>query len=281
MTHLSFICNAFTYTTVSFAVIYDGAENQFTTWLQEKNVQVVFHNLTFMDKIKAASARPDGPRNHEHWYGLFLRYDIPFIMRNLKQNYSPFIDYDYVLYTDVDTFLLRDIDSCTLPKPKFCLLGSEHEQGTMKNTGVLYINVSRLETELKGFVDFCDSRNFIGAARDQGLFVEYFKGKYEQLPDVFNWKPYWPLNNASYILHNHGPKFGSHCVNCALLSESILSDVCKVCPDVHRYLLSEGYKADKLIAYKMYSDIFFKTLAQCCGTAQTTRCLGPIQMTRM
>ena len=41
---------------------------------------------------------------------------------------------------------------------------------------------------------------------DELLVNQVYAGRYQQLPDTFNWKPYWGFRDDAAIVHFQGPK---------------------------------------------------------------------------
>jgi len=50
--------------------------------------------------------------------------EIPEVIHGLKHDRQN-VDHELVLYTDADVVFTRDINSCTLPRPKVALVGPE------------------------------------------------------------------------------------------------------------------------------------------------------------
>lgn len=174
-------------------------------WLKLLNesdsVLVINHNLTFADRCSDHCPAPFRPA--------YLRIDIPNMIDQVKyiltRRDTRYVDYNYVLYTDTDV-IIHKFKIYRLPKPRTLLIGPENSFNTKTNSGVLYMNMSAMKHHLPKLLDFADSKNWSFSAWDQGLILEYFANISQTLPDEYNWKPYWGINNHASIIHFHGPK---------------------------------------------------------------------------
>ena len=48
--------------------------------------------------------------------------------------------------------------------------------------------------------------NFKYPNHDQRSFNDFYRGRFDHLDPLMNWKPYWGRNNGASIVHFHGPK---------------------------------------------------------------------------
>ena len=209
-------------------LIHDGADEDIPAAVRNaSNVRLVSHKLTFLANL----TRGLGERT---MIGAWYRFDIPYVVKNLLTDLNP-DEYDlaYALYTDTDVLFFKDFNECSLPKPKVLYIGPEGGRGSQSNSGVLYMNLSAMQTHWPRVLELAVKRNFHFSAVDQGLFLEYFVGgKYSTLlPDRFNWKGYWGGDEDVVIAHFHGPKPGP-CLDCLLLNREDFRSFCE-CPPVY------------------------------------------------
>jgi len=76
------------------------------------------------------------------------------------------------------------------------------------NTGVMVMNVAALGADLPAFRETIRAQLAASARSsfDQHAYRQHYRGRWDQLPAVMNWKPYWGPNAAAQIVHFHGPK---------------------------------------------------------------------------
>ena len=185
---------------------------QIPEWMIRLNsshdVLVLNHNASFAPRIAASAKNEDLSR-----HGAYLRLDIPVIMNvivSIVEGRGFSVRSDFAFYTDCDVMILN-VDRVF--KPKILAMGPEVNKGIVYNTGVLFVNVTGFSEVRDGLIDYADTHRWEFGGCDQGLINEYFGGKREQLPDEWNWKPYWGINRAAHVVHFHGPKI-SRCVEC-------------------------------------------------------------------
>lgn len=153
---------------------------------------------------KATALWPDiievaeGPGfKHRIASGAFLRMEIA----NLEQTE------DFVLYTDCDVLFCADVDFSKC-RPRLIAAAPEADQTDWSSfsSGVMILNVAAARN---------DYLNILGCARrtlgiphfyDQGVYNKFYKDKWDRLPLVMHWKPYWGINKHALIVHFHGPK---------------------------------------------------------------------------
>lgn len=191
------------------------------------NLRIVDHNLTFFHEMTKSLG------NHS-MVGAWLRFDIPYIVRNLLTDLDPNqYDLDYALYTDTDVLFFNDFNECSIPKPPILAMGPESNRGSQGNSGVLYMNVTAMQEHWPSVLELAVRKNFKFASVDQGLFVEYFVfgNRSVLMPDRFNWKGYWGGADDVVIAHFHGPKPG-RCLDCLLMYRDHYRAFCS-CPSVY------------------------------------------------
>jgi hypothetical protein len=182
-------------------------------WMKSKNVIVVDHKVSFLDKIKevfTGSSVLNEIRGEQHSYdlagGAFLRCDIPSICDKLG------IKDEYVFYTDTDVFFINHkIDYLLGLKPKYLAASLEHDPYDWRlfNSGVMVLNVESMRKSLQEIVDHIPLYGHI--CFDQSVLNEVFKGRWEGMLLEYNWKPYWNIKPAwsshdVTLVHMHGPK---------------------------------------------------------------------------
>lgn len=185
-------------TTLAPNLIFDGAECEFTTWMRDKGVRVHFAQLPFIKKLYEKSGvrqlNPDAAR------GAYLRVMIPKIESEDQ----------YVLYTDSDVVFRRDpVDLLRSIRPKVIAATSEFDRldCSFFNSGVMVINVDSVKPHCDNLLDFISNNlpywnGF--SPNDQGALNYFFRGHWEYLSPLLNWKPYWGVNSEAYLVHYHG-----------------------------------------------------------------------------
>ncbi|QNT77968.1 glycosyltransferase family protein [Entomobacter blattae] len=187
-------------TTLEANLLFDGNECDFTQEMKSFGVNVIYHRITFYDKLQQAQTqqRPEWPNYMQTAAGAFLRLDIPLIERVEK----------YVLYTDCDVLFLKNpqLDFC---KPEiFAACGQFGQQDYYSdmNSGVIILNLERLRNDYLALVEFmCDNFRYI-SGYDQELLRIFYNQNWSPLSSKYNWKPYWGENENTCIVHFHGPK---------------------------------------------------------------------------
>ncbi len=155
---------------------------------------VVHHRLSFMDTLLQHR-----PNTASGLLGSYLRVDVAPIVataRAAMPGRLDNVDTDYVLWTDPDVLFYGDIDSCTLPKPRYVSVGPDSTHHQSDNCGVVYYNVSGFDEVHDDMVRWAAKAhgfNFFVADQDMmnGYFGRENRNFMQHLPDTFNWKPYW------------------------------------------------------------------------------------------
>lgn len=179
-------------TTLKPVFLYDGEENELTKWLRERNVQIIPHRVSFYDQLK----NHYDDNNLIVASGTFLRCDIPIIEK----------EDDFVLYTDCDVIFLKDFK--TDLKPEYFACSSQNKKNDFKNfnAGVMLMNVKKLREDYENFCEFIKNNLKSFYVFDQTAYQIFYSDKVTKLPIIFNYKPYWGINNDAVILHFHGAK---------------------------------------------------------------------------
>lgn len=148
---------------------------------------VVPHRLSFLDTL-----RRHKPNIATGLLGSYLRIDVAQIINNVRHMLDATVDTDYVLWTDPDVLFYHDIDSCSLPKPRYLSIGPDAMHFNADNCGVAYFNVSGFGEVHSDLVNWASNeRSFDFMVADQDMIKGYFGSFLHQLPDTYNWKPYW------------------------------------------------------------------------------------------
>eukprot|EP01026_Neomeris_dumetosa_P016963 TRINITY_DN1646_c1_g1_i4.p2 TRINITY_DN1646_c1_g1~~TRINITY_DN1646_c1_g1_i4.p2 ORF type:complete len:337 (-),score=20.95 TRINITY_DN1646_c1_g1_i4:2682-3692(-) len=170
------------------------------------------------------------PRNK---YPIFFRMDIDYYFEKCISNLED-VYQKHVLYTDTDVGIVKEINSCNLPKSEVLHIGAEHQLGKIRNTGVLVINVQNYAKYKNEFAEFLRDK-WDKFENDQPMINAFFhfqKDKVQFLPHEFNYKMYWEgleLKEDPIIIHFHGSKFETPCYKC-LLTASTKEEAKEACP---------------------------------------------------
>jgi lipopolysaccharide biosynthesis glycosyltransferase len=230
--------------------IYDGEPSDFTEELAKKGVKIFFHRLSFTKKI--TDCKPEDKEWQAIARGAFLRFDIPILADSNDE---------FVLYTDADVMFLRDPDFSGY-HPNFIAATSQSIRGSKSdfNSGVMLFNLKAFKLIYNNLIEFTVKSPEIssGSVFDQEILIFYLKNNYLLLPENYNWKPYWGLNQEASIIHWHGPK--PETINKLLTGEikethQIWMHLYEKNPssykyyaDKHKFFLRNYYGSDKNIA---------------------------------
>ena len=178
-------------------LLYHGARNEFTAWMEHHGVRVLSIEPRFLGMFtRAQAAGTFAPHSLGHW----LRLEIPAMEH----------EHEFVLYTDCDIIFLRGFDLSKL-RPKVFAAAPEMlpDNWNYFNSGVMLLNVPAMRATypaLEEQLSFrINSGNFI-RYNDQFALNEAYRGLWDRLDPLFNYKPYWPFSRHAAILHLHGPK---------------------------------------------------------------------------
>lgn len=134
-------------------------------------------------------------------YSRFLRFMIADVEN----------DDEYILYADTDVLFLKDITLDSFPSlPKTVGVCPEFEDTynySNFNAGIMLINMESYKSAKKELYNYLKKkvRAKIECC-DQGYLNELYQDNFEKLPNIYNWKPYWGINDAAKIVHLHGLK---------------------------------------------------------------------------
>lgn len=180
-------------------MLYHGARNDFTAWMERAGVMVIDAEPPCLDAMRAATARGTF---RAHSVGHWLRLAIPLVDR----------DADFALYTDCDVAFLRPTNWNAI-RPAVFAVAPEFAPDAWNyfNSGVMVLNLATMRATSDGFEAFLRDRLAGDAATldDQVALNQAYRGHWSRLDARLNTKPYWPHDPHAGILHFHGPKFGS------------------------------------------------------------------------
>ncbi len=176
-------------------LLYHGAANHFTGWMQARGVQVAWVEPTFLPAMRAAQAAGVyRPYSLGHW----LRLAIPQVETQDE----------YVVYTDCDVVFTRPVAWRQI-RPRVLAAGPEFaaDRWDYFNSGVMVLNVPALRLTYP-VVEAHILRRILEHPEynDQWALNEIYAGFWERLDPALNYKPYWPYATAAGVLHFHGPK---------------------------------------------------------------------------
>ncbi len=191
--------------------IYDGVPGPLTRWMQDHGVRVVHHRTSMYDRLVEHARSSGRKQSVSTGAGAYLRLDIPVLCQTLG------IDDHYVLYTDCDVMFRRDPEpELRGLQPEFFAAAPQFDptQPADMNSGVLWMNLPRLRQMYAPFCDYI--REHMDTLRQTGYDQAALRAFYgtrrrggpawDALPLALNWKPHWGRNDASAIVHFHGPK---------------------------------------------------------------------------
>lgn len=185
-------------TSLSPHLLYYGKRNDFTAWMEREGV--VIHDVKPALEDLIYSLEAEG-RYSSAYMGHWLRAEICQLEK----------EDEYVLYTDCDVVFCKDPDiEQTRPEVFACAPEFKQDSWNYFNSGVMIMNVPALAAGYPEFIEFASSilQNDSGIYNDQFAFNHFYRKKWSRLDLNLNWKPYWPYNPDTKILHFHGPKIG-------------------------------------------------------------------------
>lgn len=178
-------------------LLYYGARTQFTAWMERHGVRVLDIQPQFLPMFEAAQAAGTfQPYTIGHW----LRLEIPRIEQ----------EHEFVLYTDCDIIFLHRFDLSQV-HPKIFAAAPEMLPTNWNyfNSGVMLLNVPAMRAtypDLEAHIKHGITSPGRYRYDDQIALNETYRGQWNRLDPLFNYKPYWPFNDRAAILHLHGPK---------------------------------------------------------------------------
>jgi Glycosyl transferase family 8 len=165
------------------------------SWLERRGVTLIRRKAELFG-IVSQHFGPAANVFSGHW----LRCDIPLVETEER----------VVLYTDIDIMFRRDLNfSEAFPPVLAC--SPEHRQDDFSyfNSGVMLMNVRALRESRDLLTQVVKDRlDSMQPHDDQGALNVAYRNAWTKLPNLYNWKPYWGVNDEVAIVHFHGPKPG-------------------------------------------------------------------------
>jgi hypothetical protein len=163
--------------------------------LARSGVRIIEHRASVFSIVKEKHGLTS-----DTYSGHWLRCDIPILDRSDE----------IVLYTDIDVMFRSDPEPFG-SGPEFIACAPEHRKDDWSyfNSGVMLMNLPNLRATRDHLVRHIENNiSQMAPHDDQGALNSVYRGKWERLDIVYNWKPYWGFNDLAKILHFHGPKPG-------------------------------------------------------------------------
>jgi len=184
-------------------------------WLRENGVQVIPWQSSWEHILKSKLSDTTASEkkfshlldNLELTIATFLRFDMP-IIKDLMQ-------FEHVLYTDVDVYFRKPINSLSdkLSLPNTLQMGYEAQNKFPLNAGVYLCSLPYLRGSHTQLINFLLSKNSLYSEAygpgDQGILNEFYEMELRNsgvLPTTYNAKPYHKFDDNAIIVHFHGPK---------------------------------------------------------------------------
>lgn len=189
------VLSARAHTSLRPHLLYFGARNDYTRWMEAEGVTVIDclpPCAALIDRLVA-----EGRYSHAfdgHW----LRLIIPLIDRESA----------FALYTDADVVFLDEPPVADL-RPDWFAAAPEFRPDAWNyvNTGVVVMNLPALRADYPAFETWL-AENLaarVPGFHDQQAYNEFYRRRWQRLDPSCNWKPYWGAADAP-VLHFHGPK---------------------------------------------------------------------------
>jgi hypothetical protein len=186
-------------------LLFDGPECELTRWFRGRGGEVIFRESFLKPYLQAAAANPTTHRAALYGKGVYLRTEIPDLLRERGW------DDPTVLYTDTDILFTPRFRAQDLPEPTHAIAVGpdfDRENYDVFNSGFMVYNLAQwwpLHERFKAFL-IEDLPNALRHEWDQYSFKMFFGRDYHRLDPIWNWKPYWGENRDARMLHFHGPK---------------------------------------------------------------------------
>ena len=203
------IFTALRHTSLQPHVLYDGGENEFTRWLEEREIPIVRCQSYLADEIAKLKCGEREENIRLALRGILLRVELPRLSEQLHMG-------ERILYTDCDIFFRAEVaaDFAEIDCKYFAVAPEfDREDYRAMNTGVMWMNLPALreiDAEFKNYIRQ-NLNNLQNAAWDQGAYRQFFSTNdgsfsWDKLSPQLNWKPYWGDYAKAKIIHFHGPK---------------------------------------------------------------------------
>lgn len=184
--------------------IYDGEDEGFVDFLHRQNVHVLLWTISFLDELKM---NYQGERSIQFCRGTYMCMELPKVLHEYGV-----LD-EYILYVDTDIMFLGSIELDSL-KPNYFSSSSDWGQNDWSrfSTGVMVMSIPNLLNMYPSFLAHLKGHHFnfpnteMGPC-DQGAWnTFYVNGEHERLDPIYDWKPWWGINENARIVHFSGPK---------------------------------------------------------------------------
>jgi lipopolysaccharide biosynthesis glycosyltransferase len=123
-----------------------------------------------------------------------MRADVPLLCED-----------EYALYTDADVMfsgLPLELDDI---KPAYLACTPCRKTFPGFNAGVIVMNIKALRDTQPEFIEAARiTKEYVGV--DELIYNRVYGDRYTPLPEEYNWKPYWGVNDGAKVIHFHGPK---------------------------------------------------------------------------
>lgn len=178
-------------------LLYYGARNAFTAWMEAQGVRVIDAAPSFLDVLEKAGHEG---RHSLAFIGHWLRTATCLVER----------EDTFILYTDCDVLFRRRMNfSGCQPETIACAPEFKPDNWNYFNSGVMVQNVPRLRLDYPALQDFIVEALHGPAAadiNDQWAYNHFYRGSWARLNPLMNWKPYWGFSADAPLVHFHGPK---------------------------------------------------------------------------
>ena len=189
--------------------LYDGGENDFTSWLARRGVRLVKTQSFLVDELARLGERRGNPDLLRATRGVFLRVELPALQERFGFD-------DRVLYTDCDVMFRGEVADTLQPIDcRYFAVAVESDRALADdmNSGVMWMNLQAMRARDREFraylrekIDWLPSVSW-----DQGAYRSFYRSadgapEWDALPPELNWKPYWEDPARAKIIHFHGPK---------------------------------------------------------------------------
>ncbi|MDB5022863.1 MAG: hypothetical protein JWP78_618 [Mucilaginibacter sp.] len=199
-------------TNLDLYCIYNGLGFNSLDWLTKQSVSTLNWEISFLNDFQD---KYDGLTDRNICKGMYLCTELPLVLQ-----YYNILD-EYILYVDVDTIFCGPIELGDIrPEYLSCTPDWALEDWSRYGTGVILMNVKNMLNKQTEFHEHLKSHNYnfehmrMGPC-DQGAWNSFFHKYIERLDPLYDWKPWWGINDKAKIIHFAGPKpaFINICLN--------------------------------------------------------------------
>lgn len=219
------VMSATTRTNLVPHLIYDGEENEKLDWLKSNGVAILPYKLSIRREVSEwvlNNSKPELlPELVDVRTGAYLKTEIPIAIRQHG------IRDKYILYTDCDVIFMRDVDLQNY-RPRYLAAFGIREGGYSRfriggwmhfNSGVLLMNVDGMQHESARFRNFVienggTTRRPKATFMQKNLFLSdqvalnlFYKGRIDQLDQIYNWNPTRGVAPDVRVVHFNGLKW--------------------------------------------------------------------------